>query len=97
MIGLVVLEAGGAQEGEYGIAIHAVTSEGMLQGSVRPVYKITKPGDILRINLWFRFNVKVMNYGMWAIVLQHEERTLAQLSIAIQQGIPGETRMLPEE
>jgi hypothetical protein len=97
MIGLAVLEAGGVQRGEYGVAVHAVTSEGGVAGSVRPIFKITNPGDILRINFWFRFNVKVTDYGMWAIVVQHGDRTLAQLPIAIQQGIPGETRMLPEE
>ena len=97
MIGLAVLEAGGAQEGEYGVAVHAMTSQGDVAGSFRPVFKITKAGDILRVNFWFRFNVKVTEFGMWAVVVQHEGRTLAQLPIAIQQGMPGQTRMLPEE
>lgn len=97
MIGMLVLEAGGVQAGEYGFTIQAVTAEGDIAGSIRPVYKIVKPGDILRINTWFRFNVRVTNYGMWAIIVRHEERILTRLPIAIQQGIPGKTEMLPEE
>ncbi len=97
MLGLVVLEAGGVQEGEYGVAIHAVRPEGDVAESVRPVFNITRHGDILRISIWFSLNVQVAAYVMWAVVVQHEGRTLAQLPIAIQQGISRQTTMLPEE
>jgi hypothetical protein len=97
MIGLLVLEAGGAQEGEYGLVIHAETSQGNTVGTVRPVLRITKPGDILRINLWFRLNLKVTHFGMWAVIVNHQDRVLAKLPIAVQQGVPGKTAMLSEE
>jgi hypothetical protein len=97
MSGLAVVEAGGVQAGEYGLTVHAITPEGNVAGSVRPVFKITKPGDILRINFSFSINVKVTDYGMWAIVVRHGDRTLAQLPIAIQQGAPGKTPMLSEK
>jgi hypothetical protein len=97
MVGLMVLEAGGVQQGEYAVTIQAMTPDGNVAGSFKPVFQITKPGDILRINWWFRFDVQVTAYGMWAITVQHENRTLAQLPIAIQQGISRQTSMLPEE
>jgi hypothetical protein len=97
IIGLVVFEAGGIREGEYGVTIHAVRPDGNISESVRPVFKIIKQGDILRINYWFRLNVQVAEYGMWAIVVQHADRTLAQLPIALQQGMPGQTTILPEK
>jgi hypothetical protein len=97
MVGLVVFEAGGVENGEYGVEIHVVTLDGNVAQSVRPVFRITKPGDILRINYWFRFNVQVTEYGMWAVVVRHGNRTLAELAIAIQQGMSRQTTMLPEE
>ena len=97
MIGLAVVEAGGVQQGEYRLAVYAMTPDGNIAGTCNPVFQITKPGDILRINFWFRFNVQVTVYGMWSVVVEHENRRLARLPIAIQQGISGQTKIMPSE
>jgi hypothetical protein len=97
MTGLAVVEAGDVQTGEYGLTVHAVTPKGDVAGSVRPVFRIIKSGNILRINFSFSLNVRVTDYGMWAIVVRHGDRTLAQLPVAIQQGVPGATPMLSEK
>ena len=92
--GLIVLESGVVPEGEYGLTVQALEPEGDITQSVTLVYKISKPGDILRMSFNFWLSVQVKAYGMWTIVVRHEGRELARLPIAVQQGIQGETTAL---
>ena len=93
-IGLVVLEGGGVPEAEYGLTVEALGPDGSIEKSITFVFKISKPGDILRVSFQFSISVQVKQFGMWAIVARHEDRELARLSVAIQQGISGKTTAL---
>ena len=93
-IGLIVLEGGGVPEGEYGLTIQALRPEAKIENSATFVFKISKPGDILRMILQFSMSVQVKNFGMWMIVAQHAGRELARLPVIVQQGTPGETTAL---
>jgi hypothetical protein len=95
-VGLAVLEGGEAPEGEYGLAISAVGPDGESRRTVTVAIKIVKPGDILRTSFQFSISVQVNDFGMWAIVARHEGRELARLPVAIQQGLPGKTTLLPD-
>lgn len=92
--GLVVLEGGGVPEGEYGLTVEALGPDGNIERSVTFVFKISKPGDILRVSFQFSLPVQVKQFGMWAIMARHEDRELGQLPVAIQQGVPGKTTAL---
>ena len=93
-IGLVVLEGAGVPEGEYGLTVEAFGPDENVETSITFVFKISKPGDILRMSLQFSMSVQVKQFGIWAIVTRHEDRELARLPVAIQQGIPGKTTAL---
>lgn len=92
--GLMVLECGGVPEGEYALEIQAAQPTGKIGQSTTTVFKISKPGDILRMSFHFWITVQIKELGMWAIVIRHGDRMLARLPVAIQQGVPGETTML---
>ena len=94
--GAIVFEGGEAPEGEYAFTIQAQAPDCTIVNSLIPVFRITKPGDIIRIILQFSMSVQVKNFGMWTIIVRHDSRELAHLPIAIQQGIPGKTTALSE-
>jgi hypothetical protein len=93
--GLIVLEGGGVPEGEYGLTVQALEPEGNIAQSLTLAFKISKPGDIMRMSFNFWITAHVTAYGMWMIVVRHEGRELACLPVAVQQGIKG-TTALPE-
>jgi hypothetical protein len=94
-IGLIVLEGGGAPAGEYGLTVQVLEPGANIEKSITLVFKISKPGDILRASFHFWIPVQVKAFGMWTIVVRHEDRELARLPVAIQQGVSGETTALP--
>ena len=87
--GIVVLECGGVEVGEYGFTVAALDPQNNEASSVKLAFKISKTGDILRTSYKFSIPVTVGAFGMWTIVLRHGNRELARLPIVVQQGIPG--------
>lgn len=86
--GLLTLECGGVPAGEYGLTLEALDPENVVASTVTFVFRITKPGDIMRMMFKFGFSVWVNQFGMWTIVARHEDRELARLPIAVKQGVP---------
>jgi transcriptional regulator with XRE-family HTH domain len=87
--GLLILECGGMPQGEYGLTLEVLDPENKVISTETFVFKVTKPGDILRIMFKFTLSVMVGQFGMWAVVARHEDRELARLPIVIKQGVPG--------
>ena len=57
--GLVALEGAGVPKGEYGVTVEASGPDENIERSVTFVFKISKPGDILRMSLKFSMSVQV--------------------------------------
>jgi hypothetical protein len=95
-VGLIIFEGGSVPEGEYAFTVQALRPDATIENSATYVFKIVKPGDILRMILQFSMSVQVKNFGMWTIVVEHEGRELTRLPVAIQQGMPGKTTALSE-
>jgi hypothetical protein len=81
--GLIVVEGGGVPEGEYALTVEVVGPSGNIETSITPVFKISKSGDILRVSFQFSLSVQVKQFGMWAIVAQHEDRELNQAELVV--------------
>ena len=95
-VGLVVFEGGGVQEGEYAFTIQVHAPDGAIENTATHVFRIARTGDINRIILQFSAVIQVRAFGLWTIVVLHENRVLMHLPIAIQQGVPGKTTALSE-
>ena len=94
--GLVIFEGSGVPLGEYAFTIQILAPSPTIAYETTPVFRIVKTGDINRIALHFWAMVPISELGMWTIVVQHGSQELARLSVAIQQGVPGETTALSE-
>jgi hypothetical protein len=68
----------------------------MIVNTATHVFRIARTGDINRIILQFSMPLQVKIFGLWTIVILHENRVLAHLPIAIQQGVPGKTTALSD-
>lgn len=87
--GLLTLECGSAPAGEYALTLEALNPENNVMSTIRFVFKVTDPGDILRMMFSFSLSVAVNLFGMWTIVARHEDRELARLPVVVKQGVPG--------
>jgi hypothetical protein len=95
-VGLTIFEGGGVQEGEYAFTIQIRAPDGTIANTATHAFRIVRAGDINRIILQFSMPIQVYAFGLWTIVVLHNNRVLMHLPIAIQQGIPGKTTALSE-
>jgi len=94
--GLVIIEGGEVPEGEYALTVQVLDPEENVENSMTLVFKISSPGDILRMFSPFFMPTAIRKFGMWAIAARHEDRELTRLLVAVQQGIPGKTTALSD-
>lgn len=94
--GLVIFEGSEVLPGEYAFTIQILAPSSTIAYETTPVFRIIKAGDINRIALHFWAAVQISEFGMWAVVVQHDSQELARLLVAIQQGVPGKTTALSE-
>ena len=86
--GMLALECGGVQVGEYALTLEALDPQNNVASTVRFVFAVTEAGDLLRILFKFALQVTVNQFGMWTIVVRHEDRELARLPVVVKQGAP---------
>ncbi len=87
--GLLTLECGGVPTGEYSLTLEALDPENNVMSTITFVFKVTRPGDILRMMFKFTLSVAINQFGLWTVVACHEDRELARLPVVIKQGVPG--------
>jgi hypothetical protein len=80
-----VIEAGGADAGEYTVIFELLAPSGAVRASASIAVVVDRPGDIVRLSYVYVLAGSVDEFGIWRIVIKSDVAQLAALDVMVKR------------